>query len=73
MRDLVAPDRHVLAAKDRDVAELQQWIAEKPVGRDLLPKRVDLSPIGRHSFEPRNRRDHPKQRLQLADLRNAGL
>ncbi len=73
VRHLVAPDRHVLSAHDSDVAELQQRIPKKTVGCDLLAERFDLSLIGRHAFEPRDRRDHRKQHEEFADLRHGRL
>ena len=73
MRDLIAPDRHVLAAHDRDVAELQERIAEKSVGSDLLAERLDLPLVRRDALEPGNRRDHREQRVELGDFGHAGL
>ena len=70
---MIFADRHDLATKNGDVAQLQKRIAEEPVGRDILAELFDLPLPGRHAFEPRGRRDHAEQHLQLGDFRNRRL
>ena len=52
-----------------DVGRLQQRIAEEPDARQvLLGELLDLLLVGRHALEPRNRRDHLQQQVQLGVL-----
>ena len=69
VRDLVVPHRHVVRLVDDDVGALQQRIAEKAEGRQvLLGELRDLLLVGRHPFEPGNRHHHLQQQVELGVL-----
>ena len=74
VRDLVLADRHVLGPVHQDVRALQQRIAEKAVGAEVLVlELLDLVLVGRHALEPGDRRDHGKDQVQFRVLRHARL
>ena len=59
VRDLVAAHRHVAGAVHQDVGSLQHGIAQEPIGAEIPVAEIrQLILVGRHAFEPGNRRDH---------------
>ena len=74
VRDLVLADRHVRRAIDEDVGALQQRIAEKAVGGEvLLLELLELILVGRDALQPAERGDHGEQQVQLRMLRHVRL
>ena len=69
VRHLILADRHEVRVVDDDVGGLQQRIAEEAEVRQILVgELLDLLLVGRHALEPRDRRDHLQQQVQLGVL-----
>ena len=69
VRHLVVAHRDPVRAVDDDVGGLQQRVAEKAdAGEVLLGQLLHLLLVGRHPLQPRNRRDHLQQQIQLRVL-----
>ena len=65
---LVDADRHVPRPVDQDVRGLEQGVAEEPVGGRLDPQLVDHLLVRGHALEPRDRRDHREEQVELRVL-----
>ena len=66
MRHLIFSDRHRIRPIHQDVRGLQQGISEKPVRMQIAASElVDLFLVGRHPFEPAQRRDHRQQKVKF--------
>ena len=69
MRQLVGPDRHQSGAVQQNVRRLQQRIAKKAVGVEVLVLQVLLQFLVRwHPLQPAQRTDHRQQEVQLGVL-----
>ena len=69
VRHLVVAHRHEVGVVDDDVGGLQQRVAEEADARQVaLGELLDLLLVGRHALQPRNRRDHLQQQVQLGVL-----
>ena len=69
MRNLVFTDRNEFRAIDEHIGGLQQRIAEKTVGRQVLVLELfDLVLVSRHALQPSQRRAHRQQREQFGML-----
>jgi hypothetical protein len=74
VRHLVFADRHLAGAVDQHVSGLQQRIAEEAVGCEVFAGQLlDLVLVGRHAFEPAQRRGHRQQQVQFGVLGHARL
>ncbi len=63
MRHLILADRYQTCAVDENVSSLQQRVAEKTVGRQVLVRELRLLIfVARHPLQPRQRCDHRQQR-----------
>ena len=71
---LVVAHRNLVGAIDQDVGGLQQRIAEKAVGRQILVRQLFLLVlVGRHTLQPAQRRHHRQQQVQFGVLGYLGL
>ena len=69
VRHLVVADRHPMCVVDGDVRGLQQRIAEEADARQIaVAQLLDLLLVRRHALEPRDRRHHLEQEVQLGVL-----
>src|SRR5581483_1614895 len=69
MRSLILADRNEVRAIDDDVRGLQERIPQKSVGIEILLLQLLLLILeGRHALEPRQRRHHRKEEMQLGML-----
>jgi P-type Cu+ transporter len=69
VRHLILAHRHLIGAVDQDVGALQQRIAEEAVGRKIfLGQFFLLILVGRHPFQPAQRRHHRQQQMQFGML-----
>ena len=74
VRHLIVADRDPVRIVDRDVRGLQQRIPEEADARQIaVAQLLDLFLVGRHALEPRNRRDHLEQQVQLGVFRHQRL
>jgi hypothetical protein len=74
VRDLILTDRHERGPIQQDVGRLQQRVAEKTVGREVLVSELGLLVlVRRYALEPAERRDHRQQQMQLRVFRHVGL
>ena len=74
VRHLILADRHERRAIQQNVRRHQHRIAEEAVsGQILLAQLLDLLLVGRHAFEPAERRAHAEQQRQLRVLGHAAL
>ena len=65
---LVDADRHVARPVDQDVGRLEQGVAQEPVGRRLDPQLLDHLLVRGHALQPRDRRDHREEQVELRVL-----
>jgi len=66
MRHLILAHRHLVGTVDQDVGALQQRVAKEAVGRKVfLGQLFLLILVGRHPFQPAQRRHHRQQQMQL--------
>ena len=74
VRHLVLAHRHLRGAVDQDIRALQQRITEEAVGGEILVGQFFLLVlVGRHAFQPAQRRDHGQQQVQFGMFRHARL
>ena len=74
VRHLVIAHRHRVGVVDHDVRGLQQRVAEEAVGGEIaVGDLLLLLLVGRDALEPRRRRDHRQQQVQLGVLRHHRL
>ena len=74
VRDLILPHRHAGGLVDEDVRALQQRIAQKAVGGEILLLELFLLVlVGGHPFQPAQGGDHRQQQVQFGMLRHARL
>ncbi len=74
VRALVFADRNERRLVDQDVGGLQQRVTEEAVGREVaVLQLLDLVLVGRHAFEPAERRAHREQGEQLGMFGQAAL
>ncbi len=72
VRHLVLAHRHEVGAVNQDVGGLEQWIAEKTVGRQILFRQFFLLVlVGWHALQPAQRRHHRQQEVQFRMLDHA--
>ncbi len=74
VRHLILADRHQGRLVGQDVGALQQRVAQKAVGGQILvPQLFLLILVGGHPFEPAQRRDHRQQQVQFGVFRHPRL
>ena len=71
---LVLAHRDQVGAVDGDVGRHEHRVTQEPVrGEVARPQRIDLVLVGRHAFQPAERRDHREVERELRVLRHARL
>ncbi len=74
VRHLILSHRHPVRVVDHDIGGLEQRVAEKADARQIaVAQLLDLLLVGRHALEPRNRRHHLQQQVELGVLRHHRL
>jgi len=74
MGHLIGAHRHLAGPVNQDVGGLQQRVTEKAVGAQVLLAQLFLLVfIGRHPFQPGQRRHHRQQQVQLGVLGHLAL
>ena len=74
VRHLVFAHGYLGGTVDEDVGALQQRVTQETVGRQIFPRQLLLLVfVGRHTFQPTQRRDHRQQQVQLSMFGHFGL
>ena len=74
VRDLIFADRNEIGIVNDDIGRLQDRVAKEAVGAEVAIFQIlDLLFVSGNALEPRKRRDHRKEQIQLGVLQHARL